>query len=222
MHEAAGDDVRKLERLLQEFEREQAWLESRPDETRQANIERQLLERLQTYEGCNALPAGMIERSFQRAERLALSGDPGARSWYVDYALAGFRTREQVIRHVEEVARRRTQARGWLEDALQAGDVSALITYANQLNRVFGDNLLYPEDQRAGIVYGYVRDLAIAQRNMDSAPDAAMRQAQRERHDRLWREGPARYGDSFSQAEWDAMAEEGRRIYARSFRLAQD
>lgn len=219
-HKALADDT--PERLLQELEREQSWLESRPDmpglEARQANIERQLLERLQTYEGCSALPPGTIERSFQRAERLALSGDSGARSWYVDYALAGFRTREQVVRHVEEVARRRTQARRWLEDALQAGDVSALITYANHLNRVSGDNLLYPEDQRAGIVYGYARDLAIAQRNMDGTPDAAMRQAQRERRDRLWREGPERYGEAFSPVEWDAMAEEGRRIFDRFYR----
>ncbi|PJJ99425.1 hypothetical protein CO641_07675 [Lysobacteraceae bacterium NML91-0213] len=214
-HKALAEDT--PERLLQELEREQTWLESRPDGMRQANIERQLLERLQTYEGCSALPAGTIERSFQRAERLALSGDPGARSWYVDYALAGFRTREQVIRHVEEVARRRTQVRRWLEDAVQAGDVSALITYANHLNRASGDSLLYPEDRRAGIVYGYARDLAIAQRNMDSTPDAAMRQAQRERRDRLWREGPERYGDGFSPAERDAMAEEGRRIFERFY-----
>ncbi|MCD9045611.1 hypothetical protein [Luteimonas sp. MHLX1A] len=223
-HKALADDTPA--RLLQELEREQAWLESRPDmpglEARQANIERQLLERLENHESCRALPAGMIERSFQRTERLALSGDTGARSWYVDYALAGFRTREQVIRHVEEVARRRTHARSWLEDALQAGDVSALITYANQLNGVSGDNLLYPPDARAGIVYGYVGDLVLARRNATSASDGAEQRMHRQRYDHLWRDGPQGGRGSYSQAEWDAITEEGRQLYERSFRSTQD
>jgi len=192
------------------------------------NVERRFAGRVDGFADCSALTPGLIEKSAQWLERAAAAGHAGARKDYPSLAMAEFQTRDGIIRDAKEAQRRQTLARGYLEDAVQAGDRQALHTYADAQH---GRGPLYPEDRRAAQVYGYVQQLAFQQpRTVDPRMAALQEVVDRERVARggatrdetfqsLLRNGPDRYPpDAFSDAEWTEIAEEGRRIFETSFR----
>ena len=222
--------------VLAEYRREQAFLAERPDAPAanaiQANMERRSTERTERYADCRALPAHALRKALKWLEQAARAGHPQARRDYPTLAMSEFQTREGIIRNPLEARRRQALARDLLEAAVAAGDRQALHTYVQALD---GRGPLYAEDRRTAQVYTYVRDLAAQQPRRDDPQVAAIltrldqqraatggltRSAQFET---LLRDGPSRYpSDAFSDVEWAALLDEGRRIFESDFRTPPD
>lgn len=193
-------------------------------ENLQQQLEQRLANRASDYSECNALAPQLIARSIRWLEQAAAAGHEGARREYPRLAMAEFESREGIIRDPLEARRRQALARALLEEAVNAGDRAALQMYVEAQR---GRGPLYSEDRRTAQVYGYVESLAMAQ----PRPDVDLRLAAilrrddqrrveaggRSREDAfrtLLSDGPPRYPqDAFSNEEWMAITEEGRRIF---------
>lgn len=197
-------------------------------ETVQRNVERRFAGRVDGYMDCSALAPELVARSVGWLEQAAVAGHQGAREHYPRLAMAEFETREGIIRNPMEARRRQVLARGYLEDAVRAGDRQALHTYVDAQH---GRGPLYPEDRRAAQLYGYVQQLALHQPGAVDPQMAALQALlDRDRVERglatrddtfqaLLRNGPERYPtNAFNDSEWAGIAAEGRRIFEESFR----
>ncbi|MEN5062228.1 hypothetical protein [Luteimonas sp. TWI1416] len=193
------------------------------------NVERQLVASSDRFNECRAIPSDILAKAVPWLEQAAAAGHIGARHAYPDVAMREFDSREGIIRNPLEARRRRTLARTYLEEAVQAGNREALQRYARAQN---GRGPLYPEDRRAAQVYGYVEALAMRQpRRLDPRTAAIQARVERRRVElggrsqpdafsTLLRDGPVRYPtDAFSDSEWEAIAAEGRRLFHASFEL---
>lgn len=201
------------------------------NESLQQQFEQRAARRTEHYSECGALAPELVARSSKWLEQAAAAGHQGARKEYPELAMAEFETREGIIRDPLEARRRQELARGYLEDAVRAGDTQALNAY---VGAQYGRGPLYPEDRRAAQVYGYVQQLVLHQpkpQASDPVGDAVQARLDRLRIERggasrantfqsLLRDGPRRpTSDAFSDAEWAEITAEGRRIFEDSFRV---
>lgn len=193
--------------------------------------EERFVTRLDRYEECSALAPALVSRSVAWLEQAAADGHPGARKRYPELAMAEFESREGVIRNPLEARRRQAIARRYLEAQVHAGDRAALQAFVAAQR---GQGPLYPEDRRTAEVYGYVQRLATTAGTAQFASNddpriAAILEANERRRvaaggrsrvdefQALWRGGPERDPGAFTNAQWDSIAAEGRRIFQESF-----
>lgn len=229
-HAILRDDTPQA--VLDSYRNDLEHLQSRQDaagnDVVRGNIERNFAMRVDRFEACNALAPELLARSAAWLEQAAAAGHSDARRDYARLAMAEFDTREGIIRQPLEARRRQGLARGYLEDALRAGDRAALQTYVEAQR---GRGPLYPENLRNAQVYGYVQQLAAQQPRPPDPQLAALHArieqtrverggaSQADAFEALLRDGPSRYPpDAFSDAEWREIASEGRRIFEDAFR----
>lgn len=191
--------------VLDEYEQELTWAGLDPehdaDDVRLRNLENRTMAALDDHVECTAAGAE-VERAAEWLETAALAGHARARVNYATGALAEFASRGALIRNIEEIARRRTLARRWLEAGVHAGDEMALNRYVDSLRK--GD-VLYPRNPHKAQVYGYAQQL--------------LRSRRVGQFDALWRDGPTRAPD-FDDAAWAAILMEGRELFDSTFRDA--
>ena len=119
---------------------------------------------------------------------------------YVRHAMAPYRSRGALVANIEEAARRRRLARGWLADLLATGHPDALIHYARAL---WDGDLVIDRNLRLAVQYDYVRELLFARRtgNFDTA----------------WRRGITDAPVGIDVRELPQLTAEARRLYRQQF-----
>ncbi|NZA25659.1 hypothetical protein H0E84_04630 [Luteimonas sp. SJ-92] len=166
------------------------------------NRERDLQKKLREYEDCAVVGQERVSAGADWLESAGRAGNASAQLSFITHALEEYATRGALIADVEEARRRQKLAREWLEQLVHDGNEQALDRYVEALD---GRYSLYPRDERASMAHAYALELVRSRRAGD--------------FDRLWREGPERYG-SPTPAEWDEISSRGREIYLEHFQHA--
>ncbi|WP_133501420.1 hypothetical protein [Cognatilysobacter terrigena] len=176
---------------------------ARNEDVRRRNMEDAMKRELAAYDDCAAVGAARTADYLVWLERAGRAGGLPAQVAFAQHALDAWSTPESMVSQIEEAARRRSLARGWLEAQIANGRESALAVYADPLS---GKQSLYAGDVERVQTYSYVLELVRSRRIGD--------------FDRLWAEGPRPYGTDLTPAQWRRVADEGRRIYQLSFKNA--
>ena len=169
---------------------------------------------LEQHKACVLIGEAEVAQYHAWLERAARDGSVEAKLAYAELALTeyhnvkpGTLARRDMVgelgANLEEIVRRRDLAREWAQDAVEAGNFSALLLLKNAYG---GSHPLYPRDHRAHAIYGHAADLALGWDY--SSPEGHLSER--------WNAGPERYEDStFTEAQWRDIQQQARRIYLR-------
>jgi len=164
---------------------------------RQANLREQFERDLEQHDACARVGRAALEEGMDWLERAGRGDAKGAQLAYVSaWAKQSGGDRDALIADIERIAARRALAREWLERGRAAGEEQALDLYVDAYD---GQNGLYARDPLQEQAYLYARELVRGRRRGD--------------FDKLWADGPRRYGSELTSAQWDAAEQQGRNIF---------
>lgn len=103
---------------------------------------------------CRGLDPALMATSIDWIERAARAGDIDALLWYQSSALEDMRSREDILMNLDEVARRRELARGFMRTALDRGACDVLLLYSMAYGGRAPDfNWVFKADPYLSLVY---------------------------------------------------------------------
>lgn len=189
--------------LLEELERDietHSAVDRESQELRMANLRRRITEDLERYEDCASIPFESRNQALAWLEKAGSEGDLAAKLAFVSAWSEQASDRHALIADVERVAAQRELARQWLQQALEAGDESAL---DRAMAAHSGSGGLYPRSEVQERAFAYAQQLVQGRRTG--------------KFDALWEHGPERYGKTLTAQDWDAIEKQGREIFNAYF-----